>query len=300
MGTRLLSEQATFITNTMLEQNPRPDDSTQHTRKTLQVAWKTGTSWGFRDAWTAGIFDHYVLIVWVGNFNGRSNPALVGIQTAAPLFFRIFDALHSAEPGMTDLTLRPPPGVTQVAVCVASGDLPNSDCPRTAMTWFIPGKSPIRISDVHRRVWYDTRTGNEACPPYDFQYVRSEVFEFWPSDVMKLFAEAGMPRREPPAAASCQHDAEDTGRAPHISSPMTNTTYTLRAAQVSNGTIPLNATADGEVRAVHWFVDDAYVGTGRPDVAMAWNPGHSGRFIVRAVDDQGRVDTRTLQVAIVQ
>jgi penicillin-binding protein 1C len=122
----------------MLQENPRPDDQTVRTRGNLHVAWKTGTSWGFRDAWTAGIFGHYVLVVWVGNFDSSSNPAFVGIQSAAPLFFRIFDALHSAEPTMSDLTLRPPQGVTQVAVCAASGDLPNAECPQTALTWFIP------------------------------------------------------------------------------------------------------------------------------------------------------------------
>lgn len=299
-GTRLLSEQAVFLTNTMLVENPRPDDSPVRTQKTVQVGWKTGTSWGFRDAWTAGLFDHYVLIVWVGNFDSTSNPAFVGIQAAAPLFFRIFDALHTAEPRMIDLALRPPPGVTRVAVCAASGDLPNAECPRTALTWFIPGKSPIRISDVHRRVWYDTRSGNEACPPYDPRFVRSEVFEFWPSDLMRLFAQAGMPRRQPPAPASCQHQAPGNGHPPQINSPLSNTTYTLRAGRLSSETIPLAATTDGGVRTVHWFVDNAYVGTGRPDVPVSWTPGRSGEFTVRAVDDQGRADSRTLQVAVVQ
>jgi penicillin-binding protein 1C len=239
-----------------------------------------------------------VLVVWVGNFDSTSNPAFVGIQAAAPLFFRIFDALHAAEPAMVDLTPRPPPGVTKVAVCAASGDLPNAECPQTALTWFIPGKSPIRISDVHRRVWYDVRTGNEACPPYDPEYVRSEVFEFWPSDVLRLFAEAGMPRRQPPAPANCQQEAV-AGHAPQIKSPLTNTTYTLRAARVGTESIPLAATTDGEVRTVHWFVDDAYIGTSHPDVAMSWTPGRSGEFTVRAVDDQGRADSRALRVAVV-
>jgi penicillin-binding protein 1C len=199
---------------------------------------------------------------------------------------------------MSDLTLRPPSGVTHVAVCAASGDLPNAECPQTALTWFIPGKSPIRISDVHRRIWYDTRTGAEACPPYDPAFVRSEVFEFWPSDVLRLFAEAGMPRRQPPASAACQQNAS-VGVAPHINSPLSNTTYTLRAARVGSETIPLAATTDGEVRTIHWFVDDAYVGTSQPDIAVSWIPGRSGEFTVRAVDDQGRADSRALRVAVV-
>lgn len=298
VGTQMLSEQAAFITNEMLQQNPRPDDQTLRSSAKVHIAWKTGTSWGFRDAWTAGIFGHYVLVVWVGNFDSSSNPAFVGAQAAAPLFFRITDALQVAEGNMSDLTLRPPPGVTQVAVCAASGDLPNAECPQTAMTWFIPGKSPIKISDVHRRVWYDTRTGAEACRPYDPDYVRSDVFEFWPSDIQKLFAEAGMPRRQPPAPTNCQQETA-AGQPPHIESPRSNMTYTLRAAQASSQSIPLAATTDGEVRTVHWFVDDAYVGTSSPEATVNWSPGHSGEFTVRAVDDRGRADSRALRVAVV-
>jgi len=298
LGTQMLSEQAAFITTTMLQQNPRPETQAIRTPARVHVAWKTGTSWGFRDAWTAGIFGHYVLVVWVGNFDSTGNPAFVGVQAAAPLFFRIFDALQVAEGNMTDLPLRPPPGVTQVAVCAASGDLPNADCPQTTMTWFIPGRSPIRMSDVHRRVWYDTRTGAEACPPYDPDFVRSDVFEFWPSDILKLFAEAGMPRRLPPAPADCQQETA-AGHPPHIDSPRTNMTYTLRAARAGSQTIPLAATTDGEVRTVHWFVDDAYVGTSSPEAAVNWSPGRPGEFTVRAVDDRGRADSRALRVAVV-
>ena len=296
-GTRLLSEEASFMIIDMLEQNPRPQD-TAILSGPLPVAWKTGTSWGFRDAWTAGVFGHYVLVVWAGNFDGSGNPALVGAQAAAPLFFRIVDALHAAEPDIGEISLRPPPGVIRVEVCAASGDLPNADCPQTATTWYIPGRSPIRLSDIHRRIWLDTRTGQQACPPYDPRFVRSEVFELWPSDMLRLFTQAGMPRRQPPPASECQR-AIPGGHAPLINSPLRNATYTLRASRVGNETIPLTATADGGVRTLHWFVDDAYVGTTRPDATVSWTPGRSGAFLVRAVDDQGRADSRELRVAVV-
>jgi len=297
-GTRLLSEEASFMTLDMLEQNPRPEDSDIQLAGRLPVAWKTGTSWGFRDAWSAGAFGHYVLVVWVGNFDGSSNPAFVGAQAAAPLFFRIVDALHAAEPDIGELSLRPPSGVARVQVCAASGDLPNADCPQTATTWYIPGRSPIRVSDIHRRIWFDTRTGQQACPPYDSRFVRSEVFEFWSSDMLRLFAQAGMPRRQAPPPGDCRRETPG-GHAPAINSPLRNATYTLRAARVGTEAIPLAATADGGVRTLHWFVDDAYVGTTRPDTTVAWTPGRSGAFLVRAIDDQGRADSRELRVAVI-
>ena len=63
------------MTLDMLRSAPRPDDVFAQRRSSVPVAWKTGTSWAFRDAWTAGVFGPYVLVVWVGNFDGSGNPA---------------------------------------------------------------------------------------------------------------------------------------------------------------------------------------------------------------------------------
>ena len=298
-GPRLLSEEASFMTLEMLKSAPRPHDPFARKQDRVRVAWKTGTSWGFRDAWTAGIFGPYVLVVWVGNFDGHGNPAFVGVQAAAPLFFRLADAIAVNDPKLVEPVFRQPPRLERVDVCSASGDLPNAECPQIASTWYIPGVSPIRISQIHRRVWIDTRTGQQACPPYDPTVTRSEVFEYWPTDLLQLFAQAGMPRRRPPAAASCQRDVP-SGTPPHITSPVTSATYTVRAARIGHESIPLAANADSEVRKLHWFIDENYIGTGIPGIAIGWNPEHSGRYIVRAVDDRGRADSRELNVALVR
>jgi penicillin-binding protein 1C len=87
---RLLSEEASFITLDMLRQHRRPGDTLAQRSSSLPVYWKTGTSWGFRDAWSVGIFGPYVLVVWEGNFDSRGNNALVGADAAAPLFFKYY------------------------------------------------------------------------------------------------------------------------------------------------------------------------------------------------------------------
>ncbi|HEY0684305.1 MAG TPA: penicillin-binding protein 1C [Steroidobacter sp.] len=297
-GIRMLSEEASFVTLDMLRSAPRPEDSFARRRSGVQAAWKTGTSWGFRDAWTAGTFGPYVLVVWVGNFDGRGNPAFVGVQAAAPLFFRLLDAL-AAQEKLVEPVYRQPPRMERVEVCSASGDLPNSECPQVVSTWYIPGVSPIRVSQIHRRVWVDTRTGEQACPPYDPSFTRSEVYEFWPTDLLQLFAQAGMPRRRPPPPADCQRDVP-RGTPPQITSPVIAVTYTVRSGRVGSETIPLAANADSDVRRLHWFVDESYIGTGTPGIAIGWHPSHAGRYIVRTVDDQGRADSRELSVELVR
>ncbi len=66
----------------------------------LPVSWKTGTSSGYRDAWTVGVFGPYVLAVWMGNFNNQGNPALIGKDIAAPLFFEIANAIRAQTGGL--------------------------------------------------------------------------------------------------------------------------------------------------------------------------------------------------------
>jgi penicillin-binding protein 1C len=291
---QLLSPEAAFMVRSMLADNPRPDGATGG----QSVAWKTGTSWGFRDAWSAGIFGRHVLVVWVGNFDGSSNAALVGAQIAAPLFFRIVDALREHQPREADRLLYPPAGVLQVQVCAASGDLPNADCPRRAPAWFIPGKSPIRVSTVHRRVAVDTRTGEHACEGTPARYIRSEVFEYWPSDLQRLFAQAGMPRRRPPADQCTGGDTQMASQPPAILSPLSGATYQLRNDGGDRGDVFLNASAGSEVQSLYWFADGAFLGASRPSEVLAWKPGRSGELDVSVVDDHGSTATRRVRVAI--
>src|SRR5262249_54510263 len=150
------------------------------------------------------------------------NPAFVGIDAAAPLFFRIADAVNLSRPGEPIAALDPPTGVSRVAVCSGSGDLPNADCPHTVETWYIPGKSPIRVSQLHRAVALDGVPGRPVCAPYAAG-TRFEVYEFWPSDMLTLFRQAGLPRRTPPPLPSCA--ARDGMDPPRIASPLRSVTY---------------------------------------------------------------------------
>jgi len=296
-GTRLLSDESSFMVMDMLRQNPRPDETTGAQPGRLPVYWKTGTSWGFRDAWTAGSFGPYVLIVWVGNFDGTSNQAFVGVEAAAPLFFQMVDALKAAQPRMMEPLRHMPMNLRRVEICLASGDLPNQWCPQRGMTWFIPGKSPIRVSQVHRPVVIDDTTGQPACPPYAGKRTHVEVYEFWPSELQRVFAQAGIPRRTPPRNDACS-DAGVDGEPPAITSPLRGSIYALRIKRVDDR-IAFSANADASVREMYWFVNDAYVGRSAPGESFFWQPAAAGNYEVRVVDDRGRSDARPMGVSVV-
>jgi len=303
-GTRLLSEEASFITLQILKGNPRPDQSlVGHTG--FPVYWKTGTSWGFRDAWTVGLFGPYALAVWVGHFDGDSNPAFVGIRTAAPLFFRIVDAVRAHQPQLSEPAWRLPANLARIEVCGVSGDLPNQYCPTRAKTWYIPGKSPINICDVHRAVVVDPRTGHVECLSYDRRNTRTEVYEYWPSDILRLFSQAGMPRRAPPPSADCSDkmpaaNEAGNGRAPNITAPLRGVTYALRLSDPERQAIPLSASVDADSGHVYWFANTSFIGSASRGTTLHWKQPAAGSYVLRAVDDRGRSATRGLNVEWVQ
>jgi len=296
-GVQLLSPEASFITLEMLRHNPRPDDDgSVPLRSRWPVAWKTGTSWGFRDAWSAGIAGPYVLTVWIGEFSGQGNPSFVGVDAAAPLFFRIVDALNLERSQEHIPAPAPTTGVSKVAVCAESGDLPNAYCPHTVDTWYIPGKSPIRVSQLHRAVAIDTRTGRPGCPPYDRDNTRFEIYEFWSSDMLKLFREAGMPRRVPPPLPDCV--SQQTGESPVISSPLRGVSYSLHRRKAEE-VIHLEAAVAADVHSVFWFDGRSLIGNLPVSVGpMDWRPATDGIHLIRAVDDHGRASEREVQVQL--
>ena len=288
---RLLSDEASYIVLDMLRKTPRPDTfNMAHPA----IAWKTGTSWGFRDAWTAGVFGRYVLVVWVGNFDGASNPALIGIETAAPLFMRMVDALRTQQLDAGAFVTSQPSNLQRVTVCAASGDLPNKECPVTTQAWFISGKSPAKVSTLHRSVLIDSRTGLVVCQPNEF--TNPQVFEYWSSDMQSLFKRAGMPLRKPPED-TC-NGVTNQEQTLNIITPMRGVTHLQRIRREEP--LLLRAEASASSGNLYWFADNALIGQTKPSETMSWSPPHAGKYGLRVVDTNGNTDTREITVESVE
>ena len=295
---RVLSEEASWLVLDMLAKNPRPTSPHLPTAEArMPLPWKTGTSWGFRDAWSAGLVGPYVLVVWVGDFTGRSNPEFVGIKTAAPLFFSVVDALAAHEHALATPVWPRPKGIVKVDVCGESGQLPGPDCPHRRSTWFIAGRSPTATCEIHRAFDIDVATGRRVCEKRAHGSVRRDVFEVWPTDMLKLWSAAGLPRKTPPPAApGCEAEQDVPGAPPRITSPLNGVAYTLRPGK-GNETLAFLAETDGDAHEVFWYVGKRFAGkapSGRP---WLWKM-EPGTFVVRAVDDRGRSDAQTLRVEV--
>ncbi|MDR2717392.1 MAG: penicillin-binding protein 1C [Treponema sp.] len=291
-GERILTPAAAAITVKMLERNPAPDDLRANAGRSASVAYKTGTSIGFKDAWSIAIFDRYVLCVWLGNFSGEGNSAFIGRLSAAPLSFSIIDAILAEIPYDKLFAQRPlPPEVKTVQVCAISGDIPADDCPQLIETLFIPGVSPINRCRIHRKVYIDTRTGyrtNESEGPY----IRSEVREFWPSDILEIFEAAGLPRFSPPPYPpdTSANGAPVSGFPPSIISPLANTAYIIRPGlpvDSNYNKMVLLAAADQDAGELFWFANASFLGRAKPRERFVWSP-EPGLWDISVVDNLGR------------
>ena len=293
----LLSPEAAHVTLRMLED---PNRTLRTAGGEVPLRFKTGTSNGFRDAWTVGVAGPYVLAVWVGNFDNTANPLFVGGEVAAPLYLDLVRALGQR----IDLADRVPAqeaglGLVRLPVCVETGDTDTTLCAQTVPTWFIPGKSPSRPSGIYRTIWVDEATGLRACEPSSG--TREEVWAFWPSDLRALFARAGIAKPVPPPFLP-QCTAQDggggpavPGASPRIRVPKEGVRYQRRVHDDARNTMPLSASADADATTLFWFAGETFLGTSAPDAPLMWRP-ESGHHVIRVLDDRGRATVRRMVV----
>ncbi|MDX1677711.1 penicillin-binding protein 1C [Arsukibacterium sp.] len=306
----LLSPEAAFLTLDMLRQHPGLQrGALSELTSQPPVAWKTGTSYAFRDAWAVGLSGDYVLAVWLGNFDGSSNPNLVGRSAAGPLFFELLALLPQNQ--QQDQQLFSPAAslnLTKVALCSRSGDLPNKYCPQTEPGWFIPGVSPIKVSDVHRAVPVEIQSGLRACL-HQPGVTKLNVFEFWPSDISSAMRQAGiMLASAPRYAKPCPANLRRSTQPPQIRSPQPGLTYVISQPDQQKhqgGTtqgakqqaIALQASFDGAVTRAHWFADKRYLGAVAPGETLFWQ-GQPGQVQLSVVDDLGGATSVTIAINV--
>ncbi|HEX3556385.1 MAG TPA: penicillin-binding protein 1C [Thermoanaerobaculia bacterium] len=300
---RLFSPEAARAIAGILTAVRRPDlpESWDLTRDVPGVAWKTGTSYGHRDAWAVGFSARTTIGVWVGNFNGKPRKGISGSQHAGPLLFDLFRALEPGGRGAVTPDGLPP---EEIEVCALSHELPGPFCPERARIPFLPGRSKLRACTLHQRMLVDSQTGELLAGdclgrrPHEFR-----LLTVYPPELVAWWRSQGMAVQEPPRlAAACTGlpDAEP----PRIVSPDGVTAYHLRQGSPADfQRIPLVAQTSPGVRRLFWYQDGLLVAT-----TETGDPGDSGktggRFLspVRGehrlvvTDDLGRSDGVTYRV----
>ena len=293
-ATKVLSPEAFFITLDMLAHQATPSVKIPFAKNQLpQIThmWKTGTSSSYRDAWTAGIFGDYVLIVWVGNFDGTPNNAFSGARAAAPIYFALADTIinyyaHTDTPVKNNNFLHDNMNISKIEMCETVGGLAGEYCPKTTLAYFIPGKSPIETSSVYRAIPIDNKTGLRACSR-DPKTTHMMVYEFWDPEYLDMFRRAGIRRNTPPPYVDgCNVTDADYSENPIIITSPADATRIVITSDNDSASVSFNAISEHTNAKIFWFMDDTMIGTTKSgetfttDIPM-------GSHIVRAIDEYG-------------
>ncbi len=294
---RLFSPEAARAIAGILTSVRRPDlpEAWDLTRDVPGVAWKTGTSYGHRDAWAVGFSARTTIGVWVGNFNGKPRKGISGSQHAGPLLFDLFRALEPGGRAAVPADGRAPEPPEDIEVCALSHELPGPFCPQRTRIPFLPGRSKLRACTLHQRMLVDSQTGELlagdclARRPHEFR-----LLTVYPPELVAWWRSQGMAVQEPPRlAAACSGipDAEP----PRIVSPDGATAYHLRRDSLPEfQRIPLVAQTSPGVRRLFWYQDGLLVATTETGGRfLAPVPGEH-RLVV--TDDLGRSDGVTYRV----
>ncbi|WP_226163335.1 penicillin-binding protein 1C [Hymenobacter terricola] len=294
----LVSPAAAFLITDILAQRTRPDlpMGYQNSRHLPKIAWKTGTSYGRRDAWSIGYNQDYTIGVWVGNFSGQGSPALTGADVASPLLFDLFNALAYNSPNRWTT---PPATLDFRLVCAETGLVPGEHCPNQLIDYYLPGMSTARRCE-HQKEALVSADGTisycRACVPA--AGFKRQLFPNPLPEVLAFREAQGLPSsRLPPHNPACRlvRGTDDgAGAALAITSPLDHAEYVLDRHDKQQ--MLLSCAAGSEVRQVFWYVNDRFLRAASATERVFFRPP-SGAVKISCADDHGRNVDIQLQVA---
>lgn len=285
-GETLFSPEASYLMTEILAELKRPElpSSWEFTADLPRVAWKTGTSYGRRDAWAIGYDRDFTVGVWAGNFTAEGSIALVGAEVAAPLMFKVFGQLYPH--GQTGW-FRAPSGIGERMICTSSGQVAGDLCPDRIAERYIIGVSPITKCGVHRALLVDQKTGYSLCTYCAAgKEVRQATVEDWPPCVAAWLTARGMIGLVPAHNPECR--GMFAGLAPEITSPEQEAVYLIRpSAPLEYQQILFSASPAADCRQLLWFLDGELFSKVVPGSAVFYSPERGTHQLV-CVDSYGR------------
>ena len=292
-GLELFSPGASWLTARALSLRDRPDFPGRREVSSLPrgISWKTGTSYGHRDAWAAGWTAEHTAVVWMGNLDNAPSASLVGAQSAGPVLFDVLE-------GVTDNRVHAGPAprprdLTQVEVCATSGHLPTDACPTTRRVWAQMNNVPVTPCPYHVHLDVDIHTGEGVTPSCrEGRQTERRSFVSWPASVQRwLVEQRRLVPEVPRMAVGCMAPATLPG--PVITHPSQGgVSLLLGGVDPSDQEIPFEAESSTELS---WFVDGELLDVRGPRERVWWTPV-VGEHTVVVVDRGGLVDRKVFEV----
>jgi penicillin-binding protein 1C len=291
----MVSDAAAYMVNNILSKVNRPDFplSWSATEKMPKIAWKTGTSYGRRDAWSIGYNKNYTVGVWSGNFSGVGVADLSGANIATPLLFKIFNTIDYD----SDVEwFTPPKDCEQRQVCSETGLLPADHCSRLIMDEFIPLISPTKQCNNVQEVLLSADEKISYCkscvPETGYKKKMMKIVE---PDMQAFFSEQGISYEKiPPHNENCEVIFK--GNAPAITSPGNGSEYLL--SKKNPEPLMLTCKTANDVSKVYWYIDDKFFKACHPSEKQFFIPTE-GPVKISCTDDKGRNRNIAIRVRFV-
>ncbi|MEE3917626.1 peptidoglycan glycosyltransferase PbpC [Pseudomonas viridiflava] len=295
---RMMSPGAAWIIRRILSGQSRPDiDPRAELVQRPQLAWKTGTSYGFRDAWAIGVGPRFLVGVWIGRPDGTPVPGQFGLASAAPLMLQVHDVLvnRDSQRGIAAPVQPVPMNVGVAAICWPLGQpMSKSDpnCRRQRFAWTLDGTTPptLQAADqplglgLQERIWINAKGLRVAASCPDAQ---PQDIALWPAPL-----EPWLPRAErrearlPAADPDCP--PQNLNLAPPLSIVGVREGDHLRLPAASRQALRLKLSALGGSGRRWWFIDGAQVADTDNQQDFTPTLNRLGRYQLSVLDESGQ------------
>jgi len=278
-----LSAESAFMTAEMITETKRPleQGAWKIFNSARKVAWKTGTSYGHRDAWAIGTTPEHLIGVWVGNADGEGRPGLTGVKKAAPVMFDVFRLLPESS------WFKTPDKLVPIKTCKKSGYLPTSSCKET-VTIMAPAMGVHQKScSFHKIIQLDSTQKfqiNSNCYP-----LHKSISKSW--FTLPALEEWYYKRRHPDYKVlpsfldGCE---ESNNKIIDFIYPKGNTAVLIpKDLEGKKGRTVFHAVHKNETATLYWFLDDTFIGKTKINHKIEISPEYSGKRKIIVVDNNG-------------
>jgi penicillin-binding protein 1C len=287
-----LSASSVWLTFETLKELYRPGEETgwRHFSSSHSIAWKTGTSFGFRDGWAIGVNPEYAVGVWVGNADGEGRPGLTGTEAAAPLLFEIFSMLPDG-----GWFQKPLSELVQLPVCAQSGKRPSSYCNAIDTVTASAAGVASGVCEYHKLVHLSKDKKYRVhgdCAPLD-QMISLGWFVLPPIQEYYFKTKSVYPTL-PPYKPGCSDPASVIAM-DLIYPKLHAKIYVPVQMDGVNGSTVFEATHRGSTAVVYWHLDGEFIGSTRNVHQFTLSPSQ-GKHMVTLVDDSGETLQRQFEI----
>ena len=275
-----------FTFQAMLDvERPADESNWEMFQSSERIAWKTGTSFGFRDAWAIGVSPKYVVGVWAGNADGEGRPGLVGIKAAAPVLFDVFDVLPDAQSWFTV----PITDMEEAVVCKISGHLAGPVCDDTEETLISSAGNRSSPCPYHKIIHLDQAEEYQVDASCEsIENIISKAWFILPPAVESYYKKYNASYKVlPPYRSDCNSTLTNSEIDMELIYPFHNTKiYVPVELSGKIGKTVFEAAHRVKDITIFWYVDDQLIGKTKGIHQIELSPAE-GEHILTLIDETG-------------